>query len=99
MTLHGPETPRASARGVSSWLIRFYENSGTYLAAWCRLAACAWSAVAGVTLTCLPFFLSWHVAAAGLLALVFTAAYGWLGFFYLANPEWLLKGAPDDDDA
>jgi hypothetical protein len=69
-------------------LTRFYADTGMYLAAWLRLAALAWSAVTGVTAVALAFWPSWNIAAALLIAAAQTAAYGWLGFFYLANPEW-----------
>lgn len=94
VTQHGHEAPR-DARGASSWLLRFYDDTGAHVAAWCRLAALVWSLVTGVAAVCAPFY-GWRVAVAALLALAFTALYGWVGYFYLANPEWK-DGAPDGD--
>lgn len=96
MTLHRPEAPRES-RGASPWLPHFYANTGLYVAALSRLAALAWLAAASVTFIALAFWPSWNVAAAALLATAFTAAFTWLGFFYMANPEW--KGGSHDGDA
>jgi hypothetical protein len=88
-----PETPRAT-RGVSSWALNFYARTGDYVAAWSRLAALAWSVVTGGAAVCAPFF-GWRVAAAAALAALFCALHVWLGFFYLANPEWTER--PDGD--
>jgi hypothetical protein len=92
---HRPETARDS-RAVSSWLDRFYRDTGAYVAAWSRLAAVAWSVLGGAAFALAPFF-GWRFAAAGLLATLYTLLYVWLGFFYLANPEWKEGGSDGGD--
>jgi hypothetical protein len=96
---NGPEAPRGS-RGASPWLLRFYDETGAYVAAVARISAIVWSVVTGVTAVASPFF-GWNVAAAAALALASTAFWTWLGFFYLANPEWrpLTNGDGDGDAA
>lgn len=95
MNQHGPEAPR-DARGASSWLQRFYADTATYVAAWSRLWALAWLAITGVLLVALPFAPSWNLAGAAVLSAGWTALYVWLGFYYLANPEWRSDGTGRD---
>ena len=84
---HRPEAP-GHVPGASSWARRFNQNTVDWLAAYCRLAALGWSVAAGVMLLGLAFTLGPSWLAAAVVSIGSTAAHAWLGFFYLANPEW-----------
>jgi hypothetical protein len=90
-----PEKPRAGVRGFSSWLNDFYASSGPYVAVWARVQTIFWSAVAGVLTVLVPLNPSWNMAVAAGLGWLLMTLHGWVGFFYLANPEW----SNDGDDA
>lgn len=82
-----PEEPRRP-RGPSSWAERLYGNTAEYVAAWCRLWSLTYSVLTVAFALLLAFQPSWSALAALLVIVAALAAHLWLGFFYLANPEW-----------
>jgi hypothetical protein len=66
----------------------FYSDTAAYVAAWARLWSMVWSATSGVLLVLSAIVWDLGFALGGAVALVFTVAHVWIGFFYLANPEW-----------
>jgi hypothetical protein len=92
-----PEAPRDS-RGASSWAQRVNEGTADWLAAVSRIGAVvAFVAADGAAIGALWSHgdreTSWTWTTV-VLALT-TFALWWLGFRYLANPEW--KADPHDD--
>jgi hypothetical protein len=84
---HRPEAP-GHAPGASSWAQRFNRDTVEWLAAYCRIAAMVCSAAYAVLFVVAAVVLAWGWALAAAAALLCTAGFAWLGFFYLANAEW-----------
>lgn len=92
---HGPEAPRGS-RGASSWARRVNDGTAEWLAATARVTTVAsfYLFVISLAAAILPGGSLLAALLLALLALAVMAITGWLGFIYLANPEW---SASDDD--
>lgn len=82
-----PEAPRDS-RGASSWARRVNDTTVDWLAACSRVSAVLTAALELVALALLIWLPSWAMLGTVVLGAAWTAAAGWLGFVYLANPEW-----------
>lgn len=89
---HRPEAPRGS-RGASSWARRVNDTTTEWLAAYARVFTLSWSMAAGLALFGLIWSPSWSWTLSAVLAIVLAIVHGWVGFVWLANPEW------EDDDA
>lgn len=87
MSPQRPDAPR-SPRGASSWARRVNDGTVEWLAAMARLQTVVWSLASAAALLGLVWRPSWSWAGTLVTCVALGVMHAWVGFVWLANPEW-----------